>query len=96
MYMLNVVITTSNTPQRIIAPAVTPDSMHPFQGILPQNNGSNIIYLGDNGVSPTTSLSFYPLSSGGSMQNILSYGSVLEDFYVYGTAGDRMNFMVFP
>lgn len=96
MYMLNVTIAKTNLAQRVIPEAVTPDSMHPVQSMIPQNNGSNVMYLGDDKVSPTTGLVFQASASAGSLQNVLAYGSVLEDFYVYGTQGDVMNIMVFP
>lgn len=94
MYVLTVIIKTTNVKQPIIPAAVTPDSMHPFQSMIPQNNGSNDMTLGDENVTATNGLYLASGGSAGGLQQMLSYGSVLDEFYVLGTAGDRLNIMV--
>lgn len=98
MYMWSVTLTATNTKQAVVPPSVRPDSLHPFQSIIPQNNGSNTMYLGDSNLAGNSN--GLKILSGGSvgsaLQPLQGFGSVLEDFYVYGTSGDNMVFMVFP
>lgn len=97
MYMLTVVITATNAPQRVVAlPPVGDNANTCFQSIIPQYNGKGILYLGDQNVSPTNSLVFTPGGSLGSAQAFSSNPGDLKDFYVYGASGDYLNIMVIP
>lgn len=94
MYMLQVTITTSDEAQPIIPENAGVRNSHTrFQSMVPQYNGTNILYLGDAAVSPTNSLQFAPGGSLGGAQAFNGPGNLL-DFYVYGTSGDILNILV--
>lgn len=94
MHMLKVTIGTSNTAQRIIPLAVVPGGINSFSLLIAQNNGSNNMYLGDSAVSNTNGLL---LNATGSITTVpaLQYTGDLREFYVYGSANDVLNIMVF-
>jgi hypothetical protein len=96
MYLWQVTITTTDKAQPVVADnAGVQYSNTRFQSIVPQNNGTNNMRLGDGSVSGTRGLLFPPGSSLGGAQAFNGPGNLL-DFYVYGTSGDIMDFMVFP
>lgn len=96
MYMLKVTIAASNTPQCIIPEQpVIQNSNTAFQVIYLQNNGSNSMYLGDSKVSNTNGILLTIQGSLTGTQTI-AQASDLKEFFVYGTAGDVLNIMVFP
>jgi hypothetical protein len=95
MYMLKVVITTSNTAQPIIPDNAGVRNSHTrFQSIIPFYGGATTMYLGDATVDATHGFPFTAGSSLGGAQAFNGPGNLL-DFYVYGTAADYMLFMVF-
>lgn len=97
MYSLQVTIATTNVNQRIIPPAVVPsNSTHPFQGMVPQNTGSNNMRFGDATISATKGLLLFPTGSIGGIANPLQFSGDLSEFYVNGTAGDTLDIMVIP
>jgi hypothetical protein len=97
MYMVKVVIATTNKAQPVIVDnAGVQNSNTCFQSMIPQNNGSNVMYLGDPSVTITNSLQLPPTSSLGSAQAFSSNPGDLKDFWVIGTAADILNIMVFP
>lgn len=93
MYLIQLTITATNTPQRVIPAAVVPDRIAPFQQFVPQNNGSNDMRIGDSTVSSTRGIR---LSPGGSLSAApaLSYSGDLNEFWVNGTAGDVLDIMI--
>ena len=94
MHVISVTIGTSNTAQPILAKAVEPASGHPFSLLIAQNNGSNNMYIGDSAVSSTNGIL---MSVTGSLTTVpaLQYSGDLREFYLYGTAGDVCNIMIF-
>lgn len=96
MYMLKVVIAATATKQPVIPDnAGVQNSNTRFAVIIPQNNGTAIMYLGDASVTTTNALQLPVSSSVGSMTPWNSPGD-LKDFWVIGTANDVLNIMVFP
>lgn len=93
MHLIQCTITTTNTPQPIIPPAVVPDRILPFQQLITQNNGSNNMRIGDNSVSSTKGIILYPTGSN-SVAPALQYSGDLSEFYVNGTAGDTLDIMI--
>ena len=95
MYMLKVIIASTNVPQCIVpSSALNAGSRIGFQNFFPQNNGSNDMWFGDASVAPSNGLKFTAGASFGAP--VFSYGNTrLNQFYLYGTAGDVCNIMVF-
>ncbi len=94
MHMIAVTIASTNTAQPIIAKAVEPASIHSFSLLIMQNNGSHSMYVGDSLVSATNGLL---LTATGSVTTVpaLQYTGDLREFYLFGTANDICNIMVF-
>jgi hypothetical protein len=97
MYMVKVVIATTGTKQPVIPDnAGVQNSNTCFQSMIPQNNGANIMYLGDPSVTTTNSLQLPAASSLGDAQAFSSNPGDLKDFWVIGTAADILNILVMP
>jgi hypothetical protein len=95
MYMIKVTIAATSTAQPIIASAVQPSSSHQVQGIFPQNNGANPMYLGDAAVTKTNSIIVNPTGTLPAFPAI-AYAIDLNELWVIGTQNDILNIMVFP
>lgn len=95
MYVLKVVIATSNVAQPVLYSADGVISSHTrFQSIIPYYGGATTMYLGDSSVDTTHGFPFTAGTSLGGAQAFNGPGNLL-DFYIYGTAADYMLFMVF-
>lgn len=97
MYVIQVTITTTNTPQPIIARGpVINNSNTAFQSMYPQNQGSNNMYLGDAAMNSTNKAGLL-LTSGGSFGGTQPIAQVsdLKEFWLLGTAGDVFVAMIF-
>jgi hypothetical protein len=95
MYLLKVTIAATGVVQPVIPSAVQPSSSHACQGLIPQNNGTHTMYLGDAAVTTTNSLILLPGGSLGSFPAI-AYAIDLNELNVIGTINDVLNIMVFP
>ncbi len=95
MYVLSVTIAVSNVAQPIIPKAVQPAAQFAAQGLIPFNNGSHNMYIGDSFVSPTNGVPLFPSGSLAAFP-ALTYAVDLSEFYIYGTAGDVLTVMIFP
>ncbi len=95
MYMIKVVIAATSTKQPVIVRSVQPASSHQVQGWYPQNNGANVMYLGDSGVTATNSIQIQPTGSLPTFPAI-TYAMDLDELWVIGTLNDVLNIMVFP
>lgn len=93
MYLVQVTIATTNTPQPVLPAAVVPDRVTPFQQFIPQNNGSHNMRLGDLSVSSTRGILLYPTGSA-TVAPQVQYSGDLSEFYVNGIAGDVLDIMV--
>lgn len=97
MYMVKCTIAVTGTAQRVIPfPPLFDSGNTCFQSMIPQNNGSNNMTLGDSSVAPGNGLVLVPAASLGSAQAFSSNPGDLKDFYVIGTVADVLNIMVFP
>lgn len=94
MYVISVTIATTNLAQPVVPAGVTYRNKR-FQAVIPQNRGTNNMYLGDQSITTGNSLLFSPTGSLGSAIQPMAGISDLQDFWVLGTAGDTMVFMVF-
>jgi hypothetical protein len=88
-------IAVSNVAQPIIPRSVHPAAQFAVQGLIPFNNGSNNMYIGDSLVTPTNGLTLYPSGSLAAFPP-LTYSMDLREFHIYGTAGDIYSVMIFP
>jgi len=95
MYMIKVVITATGVKQPVIVKSVQPASSHQVQGWYPQNNGANLMYLGDSTITTTNSIQIQPTGSLPTFPAI-TYAMDLEELFVIGTQNDVLNLMVFP
>jgi hypothetical protein len=93
MYLLQVTITTTGVSQPILAPAVVPDRIVPFQQFIPQNNGTHNMRIGDSSVSAMRGI-IIGISGSANMAPQLSYSGDLSEFWVNGTAGDILDILV--
>ena len=94
MHMLKITIAATNTVQSIIPKAVVPANSASYSIFIMQNNGSHNMYIGDSAVSATNGILLNP-SGSLTATPALQYTGDLTEFYVYGTANDVLNIMVF-
>ncbi len=97
MYVLAVTIAATSVAQCIIPEApVVQNSNTAFQSMYPQNQGTHNAYLGDyRNAGAGTALLLNPGGAFGGANGV-NYASDLKEFFVYGTAGDVIVFMIFP
>ena len=97
MYVLAVTIAATNTAQRVIVRGpVIDNSNTAFQAMYAQNQGSHNAYLGDyTNAGANTAILLFPTGDFNGAQPI-AQASDLKEFYVYGTQGDVIVFMIFP
>ena len=94
MFILQYTIQSTNTAEPI-TPTQRGGILNgiSFQNVTFQNNGSNVMRLGDSSVTSTKGIK---LSPAGSFTNALSleYSGTLNDWYVNGTANDILDILV--
>lgn len=95
MFLLQVTITTTNTPQ-LITPAQAENGLGNgiyFQSVIFQNNGVADMRIGDSSVSSTKGIK---LTAGGSLTSSLplAYSGNLNEWWVNGTSGDKLDILV--
>lgn len=101
MYIVKIVIATTGKAQPCYLQGQVVDNVNTcFQSIIPQNRGTNNMYLGDPTMAVandnTLGLEIPPLNSLGSAQAFSSNPGDLKDYFVMGTAGDYLVIMVIP
>lgn len=68
------------------------------QALIFQNNAAHIVRIGDSQVSATRGYSLAPASAGDSLPASfpLEYATDLTEWWIFGTAGDVIDVLVFP
>ena len=98
MHLIHGTIASTNVAQPICPAAVVPDRITPFQLILPQNNGANVMRFGDASITSSSGMTIYPASAtnAGTSQvfSALQYSGDVSEFYILGTAGDAYDILV--
>jgi len=93
MHLLQVTLTAAATP--LIPKAVTPANSATFSIFNVQNNAIHNCRIGDTSVSATRGLLL--LANGGTFTATpaLQFTGDLTEFYLFGTAGDVIDIMIF-
>ena len=98
MRILQITMTGAAVP--IVAKGVQPSNSLPFQTLVIQNNGANVVRVGDASVSATKGISVSP--TGGSSVTTpwlilspgLEYTSDAYEFFLFGTSGDKVDVLL--
>jgi hypothetical protein len=93
MYVLTITI-GSGTRTPFLPAAVTPDKIRPFQTLILQYGGSGSAYIGDANVSSTNGLALTSSIAPVVIPTALQHSEDLQDWYVAGTAGQKLTVMV--
>jgi len=94
MHVLKITISNTNIAQPVITKAIVPAASATFSIFVMQDNGSNNMWIGDSAVTTNNGIQLFPTGSF-TATPALQYTGDLNEFYVYGTAGDVLNIMVF-
>ncbi len=98
MYLLQVTLVATATP--VIPKAVVPANSRSFSMICVQNNAAANVRVGDSTVSATRGILLAPPSGGGQGGSItltpsLQFTGDLCEFYLFGTAGQVIDLLIF-
>lgn len=99
MYLLQITLGSGATP--IIPKSLAPANSRTFSVFVAQNNGSGAVRVGDATVSATRGIQLDPPPSAGvagGSQTItpsLQFTGDLTEFYLFGTAGQVVDLMIF-